>query len=137
MEMLVVLAIIGALAAVVGPDLFRNVADANVKAAMTQIETFGLALDRYRLDNHAYPTTAQGLAALRTAPVVGEAPPNWLGPYLKREVPKDPWGRPYVYVSPGRVNPTSYDLYTLGRDGRIGGKGEDADITSWGGAVPR
>ena len=96
------------------------------------METFSLALDQYRLDNHYYPTSEQGLSALRTAPVVGEAPARWRGPYLKRAVPEDPWGRPYLYVAPGKANPQSYDLYTLGRDGREGGEGEDADITSWG-----
>lgn len=134
-EMLVILAIIAVLAAVVAPEVFRNVSDANAGAAKSQIEMLGLALDQYRLDNHAYPTTEQGLAALRTQPAVGEAPRNWRGPYLKRAVPADPWGRPYVYVSPGRINPTSYDLYSLGRDGREGGEGEDADLTSWGGTL--
>ena len=134
-EMLVVIAIIAVLAAVVAPEVFRNVSDANSGAAKTQISQFGLALDRYRLDNHAYPTTEQGLAALRTAPVTGEAPPSWRGPYLRSVVPNDPWGRPYLYVSPGRANPQSYDLYSLGRDGRAGGEDEDADVTSWGGSV--
>jgi general secretion pathway protein G len=131
--MLVVLAIIAVLAAVVGPEIFRNVSDANASAARTQIETFGLALDQYRLDNHVYPTTDQGLQALRSAVLATGSPPsNWRGPYLKRAIPRDPWGRPYNYSSPGRFNPQSYDLYTLGRDGKEGGDGEDADITSWG-----
>jgi general secretion pathway protein G len=134
-EMLVIVAIIAVLAAVVAPEVFRNVGDAHANAARSQVEIFGTALDNYRLDNHAYPTTEQGLAALRTEPTVGERPPRWRGPYLRRAVPDDPWGRPYVYVSPGRVNPESYDLYSLGRDGREGGEGEDADITSWGGPI--
>ncbi|HEU0012455.1 MAG TPA: type II secretion system major pseudopilin GspG [Longimicrobium sp.] len=133
-EMLVIIAIIAVLAAVVAPEVFRNVGTANAGAARSQIEIFATALDSYRLDNHAYPTTEQGLAALRTAPVAGAAA-NWRGPYLRRAIPSDPWGRPYVYVSPGRANPQSYDLYTLGRDGRQGGEGEDADVTSWGEAV--
>lgn len=136
-ELLVVIAIIATLAAVVAPTIFQNVGDAKVGAAKSQIESFALALDSYRLDNSVYPSTTQGLEALRTMPAPdAEAPPmNWRGPYLRRTVPLDPWGRPYVYQSPGTVNPTSYDLYTLGRDGKIGGSGEDADITSWGGAV--
>jgi general secretion pathway protein G len=134
-EMLVVVAVIAVLAAVVAPQVFRNVGDANLNAARSQIEILGTALDSYRLDNHAYPTTEQGLAALRTEPVTGERPPRWRGPYLRAAVPDDPWGRPYVYVSPGRVNPDSYDLYSLGRDGREGGEGEDADITSWRGPL--
>lgn len=135
-EMLVVIVVIGILAALVGPEIFRNVGDAKVKAARSQVEMLGLALDQYRLDNHDYPTTEQGLAALRSTPVAGEPARGWRGPYLKRVVPLDPWGRSYVYVAPGRANPAGYDLYTLGRDGRPGGEGEDADYTSWGGPLP-
>jgi general secretion pathway protein G len=133
-EMVVVIAVIGTLALLVGPAVFRNVGDANVAAARSQIEIFALALDSYRVDNHGYPTTDQGLAALRTLPA-GDAARSWRGPYLRKVVPPDPWRRPYVYLSPGRENPDSYDLYSLGRDGRVGGEGEDADITSWGGPV--
>lgn len=131
-EMLVIIAVIAVLAAVVAPEIFRNVSDARAGSARQQIEIFATALDAYRLDNHRYPTTEQGLAALRVEPAVGERPPRWRGPYLRRAVPDDPWGRPYVYQAPGRVNPASYDLYSLGRDGREGGEGEDADVTSWG-----
>lgn len=134
-ELLVVIAIIATLAAVVAPAVFRNVGDAKVQAARSQLEIFALALDSYRLDNDTYPANEQGLAALRTLPTAGEPPRNWRGPYLRKEVPLDPWGRPYVYVAPGRANPTSYDLYSLGRDGKPGGEGEDADLTSWGGPV--
>jgi general secretion pathway protein G len=131
-ELVVVIAVIAVLAAVVAPEVLRNMGDANAGAARTQIELLGTALDSYRLDNHAYPTTEQGLAALRTEPTAGERPPRWRGPYLRKAVPDDPWGRPYVYVSPGRRNPQAYDLSSLGRDGREGGEGEDADVTSWG-----
>jgi general secretion pathway protein G len=134
-EILVVLAIIATLAALVGPAVFRNVGDSRAQAARSQLELFALALEQYRLDNHAYPTTEQGLAALRTMPLSGEPPRNWRGPYLRRVVPDDPWGRAYLYTSPGRENSETYDLYSLGRDGRTGGEGEDADITSWGGPV--
>jgi general secretion pathway protein G len=132
-EILVVLAIIATLAALVGPSVFRNVGDSRTQAAASQLELFALALEQYRLDNHTYPTTDQGLVALRTMPVTGELPRNWRGPYLRRVVPDDPWGRPYLYVAPGRENPETYDLYSLGRDGHLGGDAEDADITSWGG----
>lgn len=135
LEILVVIAIIALLAALVGPEVLRNASDARTQAARTQIEMFALALDGYRLDNHDYPTTEQGLQALRTLPAAGEPPANWRGPYLRRTVPKDPWGRDYVYTAPGSANPTTYDLYTLGRDGRVGGEAEDADVTSWGGEV--
>jgi general secretion pathway protein G len=134
-ELLVVIAIIATLAAVVAPAVFRNVGDAKVSAAKSQIEIFALALDSYRLDNDVFPTSAQGLDALRTAPTASDAPRNWRGPYLRKAIPRDPWGRPYLYVSPGKENPTSYDVYSLGRDGAIGGESDDADITSWGGVV--
>jgi general secretion pathway protein G len=134
-ELLVVIAIIATLAAVVAPAVFRNVGDAKVNAAKSQLDIFALALDSYRLDNDAFPSTTQGLSALRTAPTGSDAPHNWRGPYLRKSIPLDPWGRPYVYVEPGKENPTSYDVYTLGRDGAIGGDGEDADLTSWGGPV--
>jgi general secretion pathway protein G len=134
-ELLVTMAIIAILAAIVGPAIFRNVGDAKTSAARGQLEILALALDAYRLDNDAYPTSEQGLRALRTLPTAGEIPRHWRGPYLRRTVPLDPWGRPYVYVAPGRANPASYDLYTLGRDGEIGGEAEDADVTSWGEAV--
>jgi general secretion pathway protein G len=133
-ELLVVIAIIATLAAVVAPAVFRNVGDAKVSAAKSQIDIFALALDSYRLDSDVFPTSAQGLDALRAAPTA-DPPRNWRGPYLRKSIPRDPWGRAYVYVSPGKENPTSYDVYSLGRDGVIGGEGDDADITSWGGAV--
>ena len=135
LELLVVIAIIATLAAVVAPSIFRNVGDAKVSAAHSQIDVFVLALNAYRLDNDAFPATEQGLEALRTQPVGGVPAANWRGPYLMRVVPPDPWGRPYLFISPGRENPTAFDLYTLGRDGQVGGTGEDADITSWGGPV--
>lgn len=134
-EMIVVIAIIATLAAVVAPAIFQNVGDAKTSAAKSQIEMLGLALNAYRLDNDQFPTSDQGLEALRTMPTVGDVPRNWRGPYLTRVVPADPWGRPYVYVSPGIRNPKSYDLYTLGRNGIAGGVDEDSDVTSWGGPV--
>ncbi len=131
-EMMVVLAIIGTLALLVGPSVLGNVGDANVTAARSQVEILALALDAYRIDTGSYPTTEQGLSALRVRPISGDAPQQWGGPYLRKRVPLDPWHRPYVYESPGSHNPEAYDLYTLGRDGAVGGEGEDADITSWG-----
>ncbi len=134
-ELLVVIAVIATLVAVVAPSIFGNVGQARQTAARSQVEIFGLALDSFRLDVHEYPTTSDGLAALRVAPS-GLAPERtWRGPYLRSAVPNDPWGRPYIYVAPGRVNPESYDLYSLGRDGRAGGVGEDEDVTSWKGPV--
>lgn len=134
-ELLVTIAIIATLAAIVAPALFGNVGEARKNAVRSQIQILALALDAYRLDNDAFPTSEQGLEALRTFPVGGEPPKNWKGPYLRQGVPVDPWGRAYVYVAPGVANPDAYDLYSLGKDGKPGGDGEDADVTSWNGAV--
>jgi general secretion pathway protein G len=134
-ELLVTIAIIATLAAIVAPALFGNVGEARRNAARSQLQILALAIDAYRLDNDAFPSTEQGLEALRTFPVTGDAPKNWKGPYLRQLVPLDPWGRAYVYVSPGSANPNAYDLYSLGKDGKIGGDGEDADLTSWNGPV--
>lgn len=134
-ELLVTIAIIATLAAIVAPSLFGNISTARENTARSQLQILALALDAYRLDNDAYPTTEQGLEALRTLPITGDPPPNWKGPYLRQIVPLDPWGRPYVYLAPGTANPNAYDLYTLGKDGRAGGDGEDADLTSWNGPV--
>lgn len=132
-EILVVISVIAILASLVAPMVFRNVGDAKTSATRAQIEILGLALDSYRLDNDYYPSSAQGLEALRTAPAGEPAARNWRGPYLKRTVPLDPYGRPYIYRSPGEANPAAYDLLSLGRDGKPGGSGEDADATSWDG----
>lgn len=130
-ELLVVITVIAILAGLVGPMVFRNVGDAKVSAARAQIELFALALDQYRLDNDFYPGTTQGLTALRDKPSGDPEARNWRGPYLRKAIPLDPWGRPYTYKSPGDVNHDSYDLLSLGRDGQLGGTGEDADVTSW------
>jgi general secretion pathway protein G len=135
-ELLVVITVIAILAGLVGPMVFRNVGDAKVSASRAQIELFALALDQYRLDNDVYPGTTQGLTALRDKPGGEPAARNWRGPYLRKAIPLDPWGRPYSYKSPGEVNAESYDLLSLGRDGQPGGTGEDADVTSWGKGTP-
>ncbi len=130
-EIVVVIIVLGLLAGLVGPQIIGRVSEAKTSTAQTQIELFSVALDNYRLDNGRYPTTEQGLQALREKPVSEPVPYNWRGPYLQKEIPLDPWGQPYVYRSPGDVNTTTYDLLTLGRDGQPGGEDEDADITSW------
>ena len=135
-ELLVVITVIAILAGLVTPLVFRNVGDAKVSAAKAQIELFALALDGYRLDNDYYPATAQGLEALRAQPAGEPQARNWRGPYLRKAVPLDPWGRAYLYKSSGAVNATSYDLVSLGRDGQPGGTGEDGDVTSWGESKP-
>jgi general secretion pathway protein G len=129
-EIIVVIAVVAVLASLVSPMVFRNVGDAKATAARAQVEIFALALDAYRLDNDRYPSTQTGLAALRIQPDSTEAR-RWRGPYLRKEIPVDPWGRPYLYQSPGIVNPLSYDLVSLGRDGVEGGEDEDADVESW------
>ncbi len=125
-EILVVIIIIGLLAALVGPRLFGKVGMAKLKATKAQIELFGTALDAFRLDVGKYPTTEEGLKALREKP---SGVDNWQGPYLPKEIPTDPWGKPYVYKAPGEHG--DYDLISYGLDGVEGGEGENQDIVSW------
>ena len=129
-EILVVIVVIAILATLVAPNIFQHVGAAKDATAKSQIEMLGAALDAYRLDNGRYPTTEQGLGSLWEKPTI-DPPANWRAPYLRKPVPPDPWGRPYMYMSPGQVNPQGYDLLTYGADGKPGGEGEDADITSW------
>jgi general secretion pathway protein G len=128
LELLVVMVIIGLLAGFVAPRYFAQVGKSQVKVAKAQIDALDKALDQFRLDMGRYPTSEEGLNALQTAPG-GTENGTWGGPYLKKGVPNDPWGRPYVYVSPGEH--AEFDLSSLGKDGRPGGTGEDADITNW------
>lgn len=123
LELLVVIVIIGLLAGYVAPRYFGQVGKSEVQVARAQLDSLEKALDQYRLDTRHYPTAEQGLDALVNKPT-NEA--SWSGPYLKKAVPADPWGRPYVYHVPGARG--EYDLYSLGRDGKPGGNGEDADI---------
>ena len=120
--------VLGLLAAIVAPQILGRVSDARTTSAETQVALFGTALDNYRLDNGAYPTTEQGLAALREKPTRAPIPTNWRGPYLRKDVPLDPWGKPYMYRCPGERNVSGYDLLSLGRDGKPGGEGEDKDV---------
>ncbi|HWZ58359.1 MAG TPA: type II secretion system major pseudopilin GspG [Gemmatimonadaceae bacterium] len=130
-ELLVVILVIGLLAGLVGPRILSRVSEARSATARTQIELLETALDGYELDNGSYPTTEQGLEALQEKPTRDPIPINWHGPYLRKAVPVDPWGRPYSYINPGEHNHTGYDLWTFGRDGQPGGEGDDADITNW------
>lgn len=125
-ELLVVMVIIGLLAALVGPRFIRQEEKAKVKAAKAQIELLSTALDTFRLDVGRYPTSQEGLEALRSQPGGLE---RWDGPYLKKDVPLDPWGKPYVYKSPGDHGP--FDIVSNGADGAPGGDGDNRDITSW------
>jgi general secretion pathway protein G len=126
LELLVVLLIIALLAGYVGPKLFGEVGKARSKTAASQMKGIESALDRYRLDTGHYPTTDQGLAVLMTN---SSNTPGWDGPYMSSAVPNDPWGKPYIYRSPGEGG-KDYDLMTYGADGKPGGSGEDADIIS-------
>ena len=125
-ELLIVMVILGLLAALVAPRMFGKVGTSRQKAAKAQISFFETALDTYRLDVGKYPTTAQGLQALRVKP---DGVERWAGPYLPKEVPLDPWGKPYKYVSPGEHG--DCDIISFGADGNPGGEGEDSDIVSW------
>ena len=126
LELLVVMVIIGLLAGYVAPRYFAQVGKSEVKVARAQIDAFEKALETYRLDVGRCPTSEQGLDALVKAPA---GVTKWQGPYLKKAVPPDPWGKPYFYKQPGDHG--DFDIQSLGRDGRSGGDGEDADIGNW------
>jgi len=126
LELLVVMVIIGLLAGYVAPRFFAQIGKSEVKVARAQIDGLEKALDQYRLDVGHYPSTGQGLKALNERPA-NEA--RWAGPYLKKALPPDPWGNPYVYKQPGDHG--EYDLLSYGKDGQPGGTGEAEDITSW------
>jgi general secretion pathway protein G len=126
LELLVVIVIIGLLAGLVAPRYFDQVGKSNTKIAKAQIDALEKALDQYRLDVGAYPSTEQGLAALNSKPQNAE---KWAGPYLKKPVPADPWSVPYAYKSPGEHG--EYDLMSYGSDRQPGGTGEAGDVTSW------
>ena len=124
-ELLVVMVIIALLAALVGPRLFPKLGKGKQSAALAQIELIGQGLDHFRLDVGRYPTTQEGLNALAANP----GAEKWEGPYLKKALPNDPWGKPYRYQCPGSHG--EYDIYSYGRDDAPGGDGEDKDVTSW------
>lgn len=126
-EILVVITIIALIMSLVGPRVLNYLGESKVKAAKIQIQSFGSALDLFNLDTGRYPTTSEGLAALVQSPGTIQ---SWNGPYLKGGVvPEDPWGKAYVYRSPGEHGP--YDIMSYGSDGQEGGTGTAADIVSW------
>lgn len=127
-ELIVVIVVLGLLAGLVAPQIFGRVSEAKTVTARTQMELLSAALDGYRLDNGGYPSTAQGLSALAERPGTAPVPTSWRGPYLRKAMPLDPWGRAYIYAAPGQRNPSGFDLSSLGRDGIAGGADEDADI---------
>jgi general secretion pathway protein G len=128
-ELMVVLVILGVLAALIAPKIMDRPDEARIVAAKQDIATLIQSLKMYRLDNIRYPTTEQGLQALVTKPTIDPLPNNWKsGGYLEK-LPKDPWGNAYVYLNPGRHG--EIDVISLGADGQTGGEGKDADIGSW------
>ena len=127
LEILVVLVILGLMASLVGPQLFKQLGGSKTRAAQLQIQELSAALDLYRLELGGYPSTEQGLEALISKPRNVE---NWNGPYLKKNVIRmDPWGSPYQYRAPGQNG--EFDLWSLGADKREGGDGENRDVRSW------
>lgn len=126
-ELMVVLVIIGVLAALIVPNVLDRAEDARVTAARTDVNNLMQALKLYKLDNQRYPSAEQGLKALTSKPTVGAVPPNWK-PYLDK-LPNDPWGREYQYANPGLKG--EVDIYSFGADGTIGGEGKNADIGTW------
>ena len=126
-ELLVVMVIIGLLGALVGPRLFRNIGRSRVTAAKTQIAMFQSALGQYKLEVGVFPSTEEGLTALRVRPTSAR---NWDGPYLQKEIPLDPWSNEYVYRFPGEFGDQP-DIISYGADGREGGEDENADVVSW------
>ena len=126
-ELMVVLVIIGVLAALIVPNVLDRADDARSTAARTDVNNLMQALKLYRLDNQRYPTSEQGLQALVTRPTAGTIPPNWK-PYLEK-LPNDPWGRPYQFLNPGVKG--EIDVMSFGADGLAGGEGKNADVGSW------
>ena len=126
-ELMVVLVIIGVLAALIVPNVLERADDARTMAAKTDVNNLVQALKLYRLDNQRYPSAEQGLGALVAKPTAGTIPPNWK-PYLEK-LPNDPWGRPYQYLNPGVKG--EIDVMSLGADGQAGGEGKNADVGSW------
>jgi len=125
LELLVVVVIIGLLAGIVAPRYFGQVGKSEVNVARAQLDALEKALDQYRLDVGRYPSTELGLKALVERPA---SEPKWSGPYLRKDVPPDPWGKPYVYKLPGEKG--EFDLLSYGKDGQPGGTGENADLTN-------
>jgi len=133
-ELLVVMIILAIMAAFAIPRVIGRTEDARRGRALSDVKSFGTALDMYKADNGFYPSTEQGLQALRVAPTSDPIPKAWNGPYLKEAIKDDPWGNPYQYASPGDHNPDDYDLSSMGADGQPGGSGAGEDITNWEGS---
>jgi len=129
-EIMVVIIVLTILAAAITTSLTGRTDDAKVARARTDVATLEGALDLFKLDVGRYPSSEETLTVLNVPPQSDDAA-RWKGPYVKKAIPPDPWGNPYIYVSPGAVNPDTYDLCSYGADGQEGGEGYARDITSW------
>ena len=130
-EIMVVVVILGILAALVVPNIMSRPDQAKVTVAQADVKAIASALEMYRLDNGFYPSNEQGLEALVREPTGTPEPRNWNPDGYLKKIPQDPWGNPYQYENPGQHNTNNYDLFSLGSDGRIGGEGTAADIGNW------
>ena len=128
-EIMVVVIIIGLLASIIGPAVLDRADEARLKKVQADFKSIQTALKLYRIDNFIYPSTEQGLEALVTKPSLAPVPRNWKNGGYVEQLQQDPWGRPYLYMSPGEGK--EYDIYTLGADGVSGGEGQAADISVW------
>jgi general secretion pathway protein G len=128
-EIMVVVVIIGILAATILPQFIGTTQEAKVSAAKSQVAELESAVERFYIHMDRYPTTEEGLKVL-VDPPAGDASKQWRGPYIK-QLRNDPWGNPYQYVCPGTHHPTSYDIWSRGKDGADGGEGDGADIGNW------
>lgn len=131
LEILAVLLLLAALYAIVGTAVGQQIENGRRSATKVQIGIFKNLLKSYKIDNGTFPTSEQGLEALAKKPASQPEPPNWNGPYADDDIPKDPWGHAYVYRCPGTHNPDTYDVYSLGSDGKEGGEKDAADIGNW------
>ncbi|WP_156820887.1 type II secretion system major pseudopilin GspG [Dasania marina] len=130
-EIMVVLVIIGLLVSIVAPNVLDRADDARVQKVQADFSTIATTLKMYRLDNYNYPTSEQGLEALVNKPSIDPIPSNWKKNGYLEEMPKDPWGRPYLYLSPSEFSDNDFDIYTLGADGVTGGEDQNADLGTW------
>lgn len=128
-EIMVVIVILGILGALVVPNVIGRSGQAKIAAAKSDLNSLASALEMYKLDNGFYPSTDQGLESLVKKPTTSPEPLNWAPSGYVKKLPNDPWGNPYLYVSPGQSR--DYDLYTLGADNKEDGEGENADIKEW------
>ena len=130
-EIMVVMVILGLLVSIVAPNMLDRADDARVQKVTADFKAIETVLKIYRLDNYSYPTSEQGLEALVEKPTIDPVPGNWKKNGYLSDLPRDPWGRPYLYLSPAEFGSGEFDLYSLGADGVTGGEDQNADIGNW------